>query len=120
MFHKIFTLLCYRYSLIGDGDGKFQIHPSTGVITTAVELDREAGASSYRLVAKAMDQASLPLTSTTEITVTVEDDNDNAPQFLQSEYTQYLRDPTVTGRHIILCTYRYVGNEACIKVIVFT
>ena len=72
-----------------DAHGKFRIDPDTGVITTAVVLDREEHGS-YHLVVMAMDQGRLPLSSTAALLIYVEDDNDSTPQFLKSQYLTFL------------------------------
>ena len=61
----------------------FEIDPYTCVITTKRELDREH-TSLYKLVIRAIDNASAPmqLSATKEITVVVEDVNDNNPRFV--------------------------------------
>ena len=86
------------YTLPGNANGKFRIDPRSGAITTATALDREVS-TSYQLTAQATDGGSLALSGTTVVTVTVEDDNDNKPHFMQSRYTQYLRDPTNAGEY---------------------
>lgn len=82
--------------MVEDGGGKFTIHPTTGVIATATTLDRELQ-DSYRLVVMATDGGSLALSSSAEVMVVLEDDNDNVPEFQQEEYTSYMRDPTNSG-----------------------
>ena len=90
-------LLCIpSYSLVSNGDGKFDIDSATGQVSTAVELDRE-DTESYTLVAMAMDFGSLPHSSTVTVTVSVLDANDNSPVFREGNYNVYIRDPTTAG-----------------------
>ena len=68
---------------------KFFIHPKTGEINTTRRLDRESQ-DVYYLVVRASDHQSPPLSSTASLTVYVEDENDNTPQFdfpTQSNHT---------------------------------
>ncbi|PFX22302.1 Protocadherin Fat 4 [Stylophora pistillata] len=61
----------------------FEINPTTCVITTKRELDREH-TSLYKLVIRALDNANSPmqLSATKEIIVVVKDVNDNSPRFV--------------------------------------
>ncbi|XP_071074415.1 protocadherin Fat 3 isoform X1 [Dasypus novemcinctus] len=62
----------------GSGLGRFNIDDESGVITTADILDRES-TGSYWLTVYATDRGVVPLYSTVEVYVEVEDVNDNAP-----------------------------------------
>ncbi|XP_043928134.1 protocadherin Fat 3 isoform X2 [Protopterus annectens] len=70
----------------GSGLGRFSIDEDTGVIYTADILDRETTAS-FWLTVYATDRGVVPLFSTIEIYIQVEDVNDNAP--LTSEPIYY-------------------------------
>ncbi|XP_069495463.1 protocadherin Fat 3 isoform X2 [Ambystoma mexicanum] len=70
----------------GSGLGRFSIDEDTGVIYTADVLDRET-TQSYWLSVYATDRGVVPLYSTIEIYIEVEDVNDNAP--LTSEPIYY-------------------------------
>lgn len=74
------------YSLTGGNEeGKFSIEPSTGQITLIEELDRETTAR-YVLTVVAEDAAlSNKQSSTTSVIVDVLDENDNAPEFSQTD-----------------------------------
>ncbi|XP_072027381.1 cadherin EGF LAG seven-pass G-type receptor 1-like [Amphiura filiformis] len=58
------------YSFVdgSNSDGAFNIHITTGVINTAIDLNRQ---NKYTLVVQASDQGSPPLTSTTRIYITI-------------------------------------------------
>lgn len=73
------------YYLTEGDKTKFQIDPSTGLVTTRVALDREQKAS-YKLSVTAKDHGSPSQSSTVVVTVTIDDVNDNRPQFPQSVY----------------------------------
>ncbi|XP_060803701.1 protein dachsous [Amyelois transitella] len=69
-----------RYSIVsGDPGHHFSIEPATGVIRTAGQLDREA-APSYLLNVKAADGNPSGFDQT-QVQITLEDVNDNAPEF---------------------------------------
>ncbi|KAL2096237.1 hypothetical protein ACEWY4_008385 [Coilia grayii] len=82
-----------RYSFTGDTAQHFNMHPHTGELTTAVELDRETR-SHYALVATAMDGGGLSCSA--RLSITLLDVNDNAPQFSQSELTASVYENTPT------------------------
>ncbi|XP_013421944.1 cadherin EGF LAG seven-pass G-type receptor 2-like isoform X1 [Lingula anatina] len=65
----------------------FRINPTTGIITTRLRLDRER-TSRYTINVQATDQGSVSdrKSTTTEVEITVKDQNDNSPQFSQSSY----------------------------------
>ncbi|KAL4710602.1 hypothetical protein ACJJTC_003238 [Scirpophaga incertulas] len=68
-----------RYSIIsGDIDQRFTIDPMTGVIRTTARLDREA-ISSYLLNVRAAVENSP--NDQTQVQITIEDVNDNPPEF---------------------------------------
>ena len=70
----------------GDPQSLFSINPTTGQIsTTARKLDREAQ-SEHILEVRVSDSSSPPLNSTTRVVITVLDQNDNSPVFLERYY----------------------------------
>ncbi|XP_072332549.1 protocadherin Fat 3-like isoform X2 [Scyliorhinus torazame] len=69
----------------GSGLGRFTVNENTGVINTADVLDRETTAS-YWLTVYATDRGVVPLFSSIEIYIEVEDENDNAPIASQPIY----------------------------------
>ncbi|KAK4297732.1 hypothetical protein Pmani_029851, partial [Petrolisthes manimaculis] len=74
------------YSIVdGNGEGRFKVDETTGQVTLARPLDRES-TPRYLLTVAAADLGSHPgLTATATLTVDVLDENDNAPEFTQSE-----------------------------------
>lgn len=74
------------YSITGGNIGnKFSINMKTGELT-ARSLDRESQ-SRYHLTITAHDQGNPPLQSYCNITISVEDQNDNDPKFDLSKYS---------------------------------
>ncbi|XP_075054823.1 protocadherin Fat 3 isoform X5 [Mixophyes fleayi] len=69
----------------GSGLGRFSIDEETGVIYTADVLDKET-TDSYWLTVYATDRGVVPLFSTIEVYIEVEDVNDNAPLISQPIY----------------------------------
>uniref|UniRef100_A0A7N6AUZ2 Protocadherin-16 n=1 Tax=Anabas testudineus TaxID=64144 RepID=A0A7N6AUZ2_ANATE len=65
-------------------DRHFQINSHSGEISTRVSLDREQQ-SSYQLVVVIQDGGSPPRSATGTAFITVLDDNDNDPAFIQSQ-----------------------------------
>lgn len=69
----------------GNDEGKFTIDETTGQITVAKILDRET-TSKYVLSVVAHDTSiSTRLSATTSVLIDVLDENDNAPEFIQTE-----------------------------------
>ncbi|XP_078674768.1 protocadherin Fat 4-like [Branchiostoma floridae x Branchiostoma belcheri] len=89
------------YTITSGGDGKFTISPTTGRLSLAGELDREAK-SMYSIAIAASDGGSPPLTSEEEfqMQVTVLDVNDNEPEFPQSIYYITIDEESVIGSNI--------------------
>jgi len=69
----------------GNEDGMFQIDSVRGEVTLKSQVDREAKAT-YSLVIRVTDNGSPAKFATTEATVKVVDNNDNAPVFENSNY----------------------------------
>ncbi|XP_053312733.1 protocadherin-16 [Spea bombifrons] len=83
----------------------FHIDSQTGVITTAAILDREIW-SQARLIVKATDRGSPPLTGSATLTVVVMDVNDNSPTIpLQLELS--IREDALIGSEVAQVT----GND---------
>lgn len=79
---------------------RFKIDQDSGVITTAVLLDREE-ADIYYLTLMAQDySATEPRASTVNLTITVLDENDNSPIFSSSKYDVYVSDKMISGHFV--------------------
>lgn len=68
----------------GNTNFSFSIDPLTGVISVNSSLDRELWPV-YNLTVTATDNGSPPATGTTNVIVTIEDINDNAPRLISTE-----------------------------------
>lgn len=89
-----------RYSLLGEKSERFVIDPATGAISTNVTLDREDW-DIYYLIIMAQDSSTTdPRTATANVTIVVEDENDNTPVFPRSIYETYISDRTLPGDFI--------------------
>eukprot|EP00794_Sanderia_malayensis_P016681 gene16681-18374_t len=74
----------YKYSIAHGGKGKFKINFETGIVTTLTPLDRELQ-QHYALVVMVQLKLNSEANFAT-LEITVEDENDNAPFFLQPFY----------------------------------
>lgn len=85
----------------GNNEGRFSIDDATGQITLARKIDREVK-SMYKLVIVAHDAAVKgPLSSTTTLTVEVLDENDNAPEFTQTNSQIFVNETTQVGKELM-------------------
>ncbi|KAG9490625.1 hypothetical protein GDO78_006117, partial [Eleutherodactylus coqui] len=79
--------------------GNFSINVTTGLITSVGPLDREAIDISQEgrivLTVKLYDLGVPSLSSTVNVTINVEDLNDNGPIFSQTKYTFYVNESTL-------------------------
>ncbi|XP_009321015.1 PREDICTED: protocadherin Fat 2 [Pygoscelis adeliae] len=91
------------YSLHGPGAEEFRLGPHTGELTTSAPLDREQKPT-YHLVAKATDGGGRSCQA--DITLIVEDTNDNAPRFFPSHCAVAVFDNTTTKTPIAVVAAR--------------
>ncbi|XP_060248873.1 cadherin EGF LAG seven-pass G-type receptor 2 isoform X3 [Meriones unguiculatus] len=83
----------------------FEIDPRSGVIRTRGPVDREE-VESYKLTVEASDQGRDPgpRSSTAAVFLSVEDDNDNAPQFSEKRYVVQVREDVTPGAPVLRVT----------------
>lgn len=83
----------------------FEIDPRSGVIRTRGPVDREE-VESYQLTVEASDQGRDPgpRSATAAVFLSVEDDNDNAPQFSEKRYVVQVREDVTPGAPILRVT----------------
>lgn len=90
------------YSILsGNALHWFQINSVSGLITTAGPLDREH-LQQVSLTVLAKDNGVPPLNSTTVVTVTIDDFNDNQPTFSQDIYNETLAENLNPGTTITM------------------
>ncbi|XP_045523939.1 cadherin-related tumor suppressor isoform X1 [Pieris brassicae] len=83
-----------RYSLLGDKSERFSINSMTGTIMTNDTLDREEW-EVYYLIVMAQDSSTTdPRTATANVTIIVDDENDNTPTFTQKTYEVFICEKT--------------------------
>jgi protocadherin Fat 4 len=85
-----------RFSL-ENGYGNFAIHPESGVIYTIGHLDHETASSVTLVVVASNPFAPVPQNSTTDVTISITDINDNHPSFDQSFYELPIKENTPMG-----------------------
>ncbi|XP_036704320.1 protocadherin Fat 2 isoform X3 [Balaenoptera musculus] len=91
------------YSLHGPGADEFKLDPHTGELTTLTALDRERK-DAYSLVAKATDGGGQSCQA--DVTLHVEDVNDNAPRFFPSHCAVAVFDNTTVKTPIAVVLAR--------------
>ena len=85
--------------------GKFTVNPASGEIVNTLRLDREIE-DRYVLTVVAADSGTIPKSSSTLVTVLVEDVNDHSPRFDKTLYTGLINDPTNIGElHRKICKF---------------
>ncbi|XP_075972507.1 FAT atypical cadherin kugelei isoform X2 [Anticarsia gemmatalis] len=85
-----------RYYLTGDHAHHFAINKETGEVVVAAALDREARAT-YRLRAHAQDRERADWECSSELLLTLDDVNDNAPRFSANTYSVTLPEDADIG-----------------------
>ena len=81
-----------RYYIVGGDDNHdFSLDQSSGVLRVQKNLDYER-VQNYDLIIQAEDSGENSLNSTTMVTITVKNVNDNAPVFLDSPYIGFVRE----------------------------
>ncbi|KAL0994901.1 hypothetical protein UPYG_G00129030 [Umbra pygmaea] len=87
----------------GDPNGDFQLHASSGALSTSRPLDRELQAG-YTLEVVALDLGSPALSSTSTVEVTVLDVNDNSPAFSSTSYTVDISEDAALATPVLKVT----------------
>ncbi|XP_002037796.2 cadherin-related tumor suppressor [Drosophila sechellia] len=84
----------------GQVDRLFDIDAKLGILSTAAELDREAGPEEYEVEVYAIALGGQPRTSRTKVRVTVLDKNDSPPQFLDTPFVYNVSEDLQIGHTI--------------------
>ena len=81
-----------RYFIVGgDNNHDFSLDQSSGVLRVQKNLDYER-VQNYDLIIQAEDSGENSLNTTTRVSITVQNVNDNAPLFLDSPYIGFVRE----------------------------
>ncbi|XP_040193695.1 cadherin EGF LAG seven-pass G-type receptor 2-like isoform X1 [Rana temporaria] len=93
------------YRIVSETGEAFEIDSRSGVIRMKDSVDREERAF-YQLVIEADDQGRDPgpRSSTTTVYISVEDENDNAPQFSEKHYVARAPEDTIPDSQILVVT----------------
>jgi len=83
----------------GNTEGKFAIDSNTGVVTIAQALDYEI-TQSYTVEVTASDKGTLTMSDVTNVSITVNDVNDNAPVFQATPYTASIAEDAGTSTSV--------------------
>ncbi|KAK2828340.1 hypothetical protein Q5P01_019374 [Channa striata] len=102
----------------GDPDGDFQLHTTTGALSTSRGLDRETKAK-YSLEVVATDRGTPALSSTVTVEVVVLDVNDNSPVFSKSSYSVEVSEAAAEGTQVLEVSARDADDDLNGKVLYF-
>ncbi|CAH2221525.1 cadherin EGF LAG seven-pass G-type receptor 2 isoform X2 [Pelobates cultripes] len=93
------------YRLVSGAGEAFEIDHRSGVIRTRGPVDRESVAF-YELLVEADDQGREPgpRSSTATVHISVEDENDNAPQFTEKRYVAHVAEDIYTDSQLLVVT----------------
>ncbi|XP_076130098.1 protocadherin-16 [Alosa pseudoharengus] len=92
-------VLEYRI-IAGDPDGDFQLDRVSGALSTSRGLDRESRAS-YTLEVAAQDRGTPPLSSVTQVQISVLDVNDNSPVFPSASHAVDISEDAAEGSLVL-------------------
>jgi hypothetical protein len=84
-------------SLVSGHDDKFSVDATSGGVSVAGSLDRETVASYTIVVKVVVDHGTPSLSSTSQLSVTVLDVNDNAPAFSSTSYSHSIIENSAAG-----------------------
>lgn len=88
----------------GNEEDLFSLDPLTGVLSVQQPLDYDTGTSEHLLILKVEDGGKAPqdtpLASLTQVRITLEDENDNAPKFPISEYLEFVGENEAVGSSV--------------------
>ncbi|XP_058711892.1 cadherin EGF LAG seven-pass G-type receptor 2 isoform X2 [Poecile atricapillus] len=109
--------ILYRLLNAGDVNEVFEIDSRSGVIRTRGSVDREV-VDAFELLVEATDQGQDPgpRSATATVRITVEDDNDNAPQFSERRYIAQVPEDVGPNAAVlqVMATDRDKGSNALV------
>ena len=85
----------------GNENGYFSLDPSSGVLSLSELLDYETNSSHVLTAVATNSRATPPLSSSTQITVSLININDNSPQFSEMFYQVSIPESTPVGTNIL-------------------
>lgn len=94
-----------EYGLENSSEGTFRIDGASGRVFLEEPLDRES-ADALNVLLTARDKGSPPRSTSMNLTVLVEDVNDNDPSFPRSGYSAVLREDVLKGTSVLLVRAR--------------
>ncbi|XP_030767379.1 fat-like cadherin-related tumor suppressor homolog isoform X3 [Sitophilus oryzae] len=102
-----------KYSFIDSFNDHFLMASDSGIVTLAKPLDREIRAV-YNLTVQAVDQGTPQLSTVTNLTVNVQDINDNPPEFAHKYYFATVPEIDAVGTEVVrvLATSKDIGANA--------
>ncbi|XP_076149286.1 protocadherin-23 [Alosa pseudoharengus] len=93
------------YTLEDDEAGSFAINPTTGAVSVTQPLDREER-DNYTLLITATDQGPTPRSSTSQLHVTLLDENDHSPAFTRKSYRATVSEALPVGSEVLRLSAR--------------
>lgn len=108
--------LVYDIILFYEGEPRFGMDISSGLISTTSTLDRET-IETYVLLCRVSDNGVPQLFSEANVTITVSDINDNDPVFDKPSYNSFVFENTAVGQSIFTMTVSDpdLGNNGLIS-----
>ena len=93
------------YTIVSEGAAviPFEINPSSGELSSLIELDREA-VQFYNFSVVASDNGNPSLSVSTVVTIAVLDRNDNSPEFTQFPYSVSVLESIAIGTSLTMVT----------------
>ncbi|XP_073724829.1 cadherin EGF LAG seven-pass G-type receptor 1 [Misgurnus anguillicaudatus] len=105
----------YKIVNYNEINSSFEIDPRNGLVKTRVSPDRELK-THYKLIVEANDQGKEPgpRTATATVHITIEDENDNNPQFSEERYLVQVPENIAVNSQVavVKATDKDAGNNA--------
>jgi hypothetical protein len=89
-----------EYLILSTNPGNFTIDAQNGMLFSLVQFDREL-VDEYLLTVQARDNGTIPLSSTVEVTVQIQDENDNPPQLEREQYSVDIGEDAQIGAVVV-------------------
>lgn len=89
-----------RFSLLGENVNSFSIDAETGEVRTAAILDRELQRIYYMTLMAQDSSPTEPKATAVNLTIVIDDQNDNSPSFQQSSFNVNIPDRIEAGQFV--------------------